>query len=75
MSSFEIKMHRDGRIYGWSMLLAICAFPLFASIKLQHLAELRRDLAGCSDHVDSDASYVLSEMIAFRRFLVPEACT
>lgn len=40
MSSFEIKMHRDGRIYGWSMLLAICAFPLFASIKYNIWPEL-----------------------------------
>lgn len=64
MSSFEIKMHRDGRIYGWSMLLAICAFPLFASIKYNIWP-------GVLTMWILMASYVLSEMIAFPPILGP----
>ena len=29
MTDFEKKMHHDGRLYGWAMLIAICAFPIF----------------------------------------------
>lgn len=33
MTDFEKKMHHDGRLYGWAMLIAICAFPFFASVR------------------------------------------
>ena len=71
MSSFEIKMHRDGRIYGWSMLLAICAFPLFASIKYNIWPNFGAIWPGVLTMWILMASYVLSEMIAFPPILGP----
>ncbi len=71
MSSFEIKMHRDGRIYGWAMLLAICAFPLFASIKYDIWPNFGAIWPGVLTMWILMASYVLSEMIAFPPILGP----
>lgn len=71
MNSFESKMHRDGRLYGWTMLLAICAFPLFASIKYNIWPDFGVIWPGVLTMWILMASYVLSEMIAFPPILGP----
>ena len=71
MNSFENKMHRDGRLYGWTMLLAICAFPLFASVKYNIWPDFGVIWPGVLTMWILMASYVLSEMIAFPPILGP----
>ena len=64
MTDFEKKMHHDGRLYGWAMLIAICAFPFFASVR-------SGIWPGVLTMWILMASYVLSEMIAFPPILGP----
>ena len=71
MTDFEKKMHHDGRLYGTAMLLAICAFPLFASIKYGIWPNFGVIWPGVLTMWILLASYVLSEMIAFPPVLGP----
>ena len=71
MTDFEMKMHHDGRLYGWAMLIAICAFPLFASIRYGIWPNFSVIWPGVLTMWVLMASYVLSEMIAFPPILGP----
>mgnify|MGYP003369352388 CR=1 FL=1 len=71
MTDFEKKMHHDGRLYGWSMLIAISAFPLFASVQYGIWPDLSVIWPGVLTMWILMASYVLSEMIAFPPILGP----
>ena len=65
MTDFEKKMHHDGRLYGWAMLIAICAFPFFASVRSGIWPDFKIIWPGVLTMWILMASYVLSEMIAF----------
>lgn len=71
MTDFEKKMHHDGRLYGWAMLIAICAFPLFASVRYGIWPDFKIIWPGVLTMWILMASYVLSEMIAFPPILGP----
>ncbi|WP_294337369.1 hypothetical protein [uncultured Clostridium sp.] len=71
MTDFEKKMHHDGRLYGWAMLIAICAFPLFASVSYGIWPDFKIIWPGILTMWILMASYVLSEMIAFPPILGP----
>lgn len=71
MTDFEKKMHHDGRLYGWAMLIAICAFPFFASVRSGIWPDFKIIWPGVLTMWILMASYVLSEMIAFPPILGP----
>lgn len=71
MTDFEKKMHHDGRLYGWAMLLAISSFPVFASIQYDIWPNFGLIWPGVLTMWILMASYVLSEMIAFPPILGP----
>lgn len=71
MTDFEKKMHHDGRLYGWAMLLAISSFPVFASIQYDIWPNFSLIWPGVLTMWILMASYVLSEMIAFPPILGP----
>ncbi|KAB0578470.1 hypothetical protein EI53_00226 [Fusobacterium naviforme] len=71
MTDFEKKMHHDGRLYGWAMLIAIFTFPLFASLMSGIWPQAGVIWPGVLTMWILMASYVLSEMIAFPPILGP----
>lgn len=71
MTDFEKTMHHDGRLYGWSMLIAICAFPVFASFSFGIWPDFGIIWPSVLTMWILMASYVLSEMIAFPPILGP----
>ena len=70
MTDFEKKMHHDGRLYGWAMLIAICAFPFFASVRSGIWPDFKIIWPGVLTMWILMASYVLSEMICFDRHML-----